>query len=236
MTNRTVTYMGIAQSFAGVLQTNQTYNISAWVRLVVGANQSVYLTFQKTDGGGTTYAQAATGTATASGWTQISGQYTLTYSGALSALTLYAELPNSATGAYYIDDLSVQLANIPPTNGQCTVDWNTTCQRIDGFGGGVQFLSPATLDPVPTSTMDTLFGIGTNQLALTLLRIGIDPNNNWNNQLLDAQKAVARGAGVLATPWSPPAAMKDNGSTIGGSLFPRNTRTMHITSTVSPHS
>jgi hypothetical protein len=57
VTNRTAGYMGAAQSFAGVLQSGQTYNVSAWVRLVSGASQTVYLTFQKTDGSGTTYLQ-----------------------------------------------------------------------------------------------------------------------------------------------------------------------------------
>ena len=220
VTNRTATYMGIAQSFSGVLQPNQIYNISAWVRLVAGTSQTMQLTVQKTDGNGTSYSKVASGTASTTSWTQLSGQFTFTYSGTLSSLTLYAELPNSATAAYYIDDLSVQPADPLPSSGQVTVDWSNVLQRIDGFGGGVQFLSPATLDPVSNSIMDTLFGTGTNQLALTLLRIGIDPNNNWNNQLLDAQKAVAHGAGILATPWSPPASMKDNGSTISGSLLP----------------
>ncbi len=110
----------------------------------------------------------------------------------------------------------------PPAPTACTVDWNDLRQRIDGFGGGVQFLNPGSLDPVPDSVMDTLFGTNANQLSLTLLRIGIDPRTNWNNQLLDAQKAVARGAGILATPWSPPAYMKNNTNTIGGALLPEH--------------
>ena len=56
VSNRTATYMGIAQSFAGVLQAGQTYNVSAWVRLVNGGNQTMQLTMQKTDGSGTSYA------------------------------------------------------------------------------------------------------------------------------------------------------------------------------------
>jgi glucuronoarabinoxylan endo-1,4-beta-xylanase len=101
------------------------------------------------------------------------------------------------------------------------VDWNDVHQRIDGFGGGVVFLNPASLDPVPDTNMDTLYGTANaNQLGLTLLRVRIDPATNWANALADAQKAVARGAGVLATPWTPPASMKDNGNPIGGSLLP----------------
>ena len=108
----------------------------------------------------------------------------------------------------------------PPPPTSFVVDWNDLRQRIDGFGGGVQFLNPSSLDPVTNTVMDTLFGTNAGQLSLTLLRIGIDPKTNWNNQLLDAQKAVARGASILATPWSPPASMKNNTNTIGGSLLP----------------
>ncbi|MGH7994591.1 MAG: hypothetical protein ACREDQ_13805, partial [Limisphaerales bacterium] len=103
----------------------------------------------------------------------------------------------------------------------CIMDWNAVHQRIDGFGGGVVFLNPGSLDPVTSANMDTLFGTNNaNQLGLTLLRVRIDPTTNWNTARLDGQKAVARGAGVLATPWTPPAGMKDSANVIGGLLLP----------------
>jgi glucuronoarabinoxylan endo-1,4-beta-xylanase len=106
------------------------------------------------------------------------------------------------------------------TNGQCAVDGSQVYQRIDGFGGGVVFLDSG-LDPVTDANMNTLYGTNNaNQLGLSLLRVRIDPATNWGNALLDAQKAVARGAGVLATPWTPPASMKDNGGLTNGSLLP----------------
>ena len=105
-------------------------------------------------------------------------------------------------------------------DGNCTINWNDARQSIDGFGGGVVFLTPGSLDPVTDANMDTLFGTNYNQLALTLLRVRIDPSTNWGVALADAQKAVARGAGVLATPWTPPASMKDNGVLTNGSLLP----------------
>jgi O-glycosyl hydrolase len=107
------------------------------------------------------------------------------------------------------------------TSAQCTVDWNDLYQRIDGFGGGVVFLTPGSLEPVTSANMDTLYGTNnSSQLGLTLLRVRIDPTTNWTTALLDAQKAVARGAGVLATPWTPPASMKDNNVLTNGSLLP----------------
>jgi glucuronoarabinoxylan endo-1,4-beta-xylanase len=111
----------------------------------------------------------------------------------------------------------------PPTqtSGQCSVNWNDVHQRIDGFGGGAVFLTDVS-DPVSAAFMNTAFGTNANQLALTLLRVRIDPggSGNWGAALADAQKAVAHGAGVLATPWTPPAAMKDNGALTNGSLLP----------------
>src|SRR5262249_10217977 len=83
----------------------------------------------------------------------------------------------------------VTTASNGTNSGQCTVNWNDVHQRIDGFGGGVVFLNPASLDPVPSTNMDTLYGTNTGQLGLTLLRVRIDPSNNWTNAMLDAQQA-----------------------------------------------
>ncbi len=104
-------------------------------------------------------------------------------------------------------------------SAQCTIGWNDTHQKIDGFGGGVVFLDSG-LDPVTDANMNTLFGTNNaSQLGLSLLRVRIDPSTNWSTALSDAKKAVAWGARVMATPWTPPASMKSNGSTIGGSLL-----------------
>lgn len=109
---------------------------------------------------------------------------------------------------------------LPAPAASCIIDWNDTHQRIDGFGGGVVFLSPASLDPVTSANMDTLFLTNTtSQLGLTLIRIRIDSSTNWGNGLADGQNAAARGARILATPWSPPAGMKNNDNIVAGSLL-----------------
>lgn len=107
----------------------------------------------------------------------------------------------------------------PPT--QCTVNRSITHQLIDGFGAGVVFLDGG-LDPLSDSEMDTLFGTAnSSQFGLSLIRVRISPDGNWDNaNLTDAQKAYARGAQILASPWSPPASMKDSHRTVGGSLLP----------------
>lgn len=96
------------------------------------------------------------------------------------------------------------------------IDATATQQIIRGFGGATVFL-PTT--PLTDGDLDILFGNGPGQIGLTLLRIRVASDDAWRAlELSNAQGAIARGANVLATPWSPPAAMKSNNSIIGGAL------------------
>lgn len=114
------------------------------------------------------------------------------------------------------------------------VNWQDVEQRIDGFGGSsADFLRPLT--PAQEDFFFTPVGIG-----LSILRTQIIPDratcdavfrkdacSNSNGQILNgelatAQLAVARGAKVIATPWSPPGSYKSNGSFIGGGSLLRS--------------
>jgi len=107
---------------------------------------------------------------------------------------------------------------VPPT--EATINGAVIHQTIDGFGAGAVFLD-AGLDPLTNDNMDALYGTGDNQMGLTLIRLRIAPDGNWTNAILDGQKAKQRGARILATPWTPPASMKDNNSLVnGGSVIP----------------
>jgi len=107
---------------------------------------------------------------------------------------------------------------VPPT--EATINGAVIHQTIDGFGAGAVFLD-AGLDPLTNANMDALYGTGPNQMGLTLIRLRIAPDMNWTDAILDGQKAKQRGARILATPWTPPASMKDNNSTVnGGSVIP----------------
>ena len=97
-----------------------------------------------------------------------------------------------------------------------TVNFSTTYQVIDGFGG-----SSAWSGALSDAQMDALYGNGTGQVGFTILRLRIDPNNAWSDEESNAKKAKARGATVFATPWSPPVSMKSGtSSTTGGSINP----------------
>jgi O-glycosyl hydrolase len=111
------------------------------------------------------------------------------------------------------------VTNEPPAPSECTVNPGISYQQIDGFGAGVVFLD-AGLDPLTDGQMDTLYGMGPGQFGLSLIRVRISPTGNWNDALVNGRKAYARGAQILATPWTPPAAMKSNNNIVGGSLLP----------------
>ena len=200
--NRTATWNGIAQSLAGVLQPGQTYSLSVWVRLAAGPAQTVQLTIKKTDANGDQYTALGSTSASTNGWAQIAGQYTLSVAGTLSGLTLYAEVPTSATASYYLDDLSLVLPAPPPgTDGIVTVDWTDLHQRIDGFGASSAWRSTWT-----SQEADMFFSTNTG-LGLTLLRTRIAPGGGTVESSI-MQMARDRGARVWSAPWSPQTTFK----------------------------
>ena len=100
------------------------------------------------------------------------------------------------------------------------INFNTTYQTIRGFGTSTAW------QPVLNSTQaNNLFGTGPGQVGFTILRSRIDPSSttggsNWATERSNAQQAQSINSQVIvfATPWTPPAAWKSNGSTIGGTL------------------
>jgi O-glycosyl hydrolase/cytoskeletal protein CcmA (bactofilin family) len=112
-----------------------------------------------------------------------------------------------------------EVTNEPPAPSECAVNSSIMRQQIDGFGAGVVFLD-AGLDPLADGQMDTLYGSGPGQFGLSLIRVRISPTGNWSDALGNGRKAYARGAKILATPWTPPAAMKSSNNIVGGSLLP----------------
>ncbi|HUA37136.1 MAG TPA: carbohydrate binding domain-containing protein [Candidatus Sulfopaludibacter sp.] len=225
--NRTATYMGIAQSFVGVLQAGQTYNVSAWLRLVSGGSQTMQLTMQKIDGSGTNYTLITSGSVSSNAWTQLSGQYTYNPSGTPSTLTFYAEVPSSSTASYYIDDVNFSVPVIvtnPPINGVSVVDWNNVHQQIDGFGASSAYNGSWTTnqaDILFSTNLNVVYSDNSNNnytnngIGLSLLRNHIV----WANTALAndtpttvetniMQMAQARGARVWSTPWTPAAGFK----------------------------
>jgi glucuronoarabinoxylan endo-1,4-beta-xylanase len=100
--------------------------------------------------------------------------------------------------------------------GTCTADFANIKQTIRGFGA-------ATVTWQGTIT-DNHMNIGFGQaggVGLTIARIRIPPTttqSDWSGEVSNGARAKSRGAIVIASPWSPPASMKDNNSTIDGYL------------------
>ncbi len=129
-----------------------------------------------------------------------------------------------------------------------TVDSTTTYQTIDGFGytltgGSAQAIN--SLDATAKANLlQELFGSASNSVGISYLRISIGASDlnaevfsyddvagdvNLEHFSLEKDKeliallkeivAINPSIKILATPWSPPAWMKDNNKSIGGSLY-----------------
>jgi glucuronoarabinoxylan endo-1,4-beta-xylanase len=110
------------------------------------------------------------------------------------------------------------------TTGTATVEWSAVRQTIDGFGGSsADFLDGLT--PKQADFFFTQTGIGLSILRTQMIpdaatcdaefKKGACSDSNGqilNGELTTAQLAVARGATVFATPWSPPGMYKSNHS------------------------
>jgi glucuronoarabinoxylan endo-1,4-beta-xylanase len=100
------------------------------------------------------------------------------------------------------------------------INFNTTYQTIRGYGTSTAW------QPVLNSTQaNNLFGTGPGQVGLTILRSRIDPSSttggsNWATERSNAQQAQSINSQVIvfATPWTPPAVWKSNGSVDDGTL------------------
>jgi glucuronoarabinoxylan endo-1,4-beta-xylanase len=121
---------------------------------------------------------------------------------------------NNATGT----------ATLQVVDSTTTVDFGTTYQTIRGFGG-----SEAWSGQMPASQINSLYGMGTGDLGLTIMRLRIAPTTwtsatqtadttQWTAELVNGKAAQQLGATVFATPWSPPANLKDDNSVNTGHL------------------
>ncbi len=97
------------------------------------------------------------------------------------------------------------------SSGACTVDPSKTYQTIRGFGG-INLPEWAGSD-LTSAQVQTAFGNGDNELGFTILRIFVnDDKNQWNKAVPTALAAKKLGATIFASPWNPPASIRQNGS------------------------
>ena len=98
------------------------------------------------------------------------------------------------------------------TSNDVVVNLSSAQQKISGFG-----VSTAWGSTMSTADADLLWSTTTGA-GLSLHRIRIDTTGTGTSETNIAKLAVARGVTVWATPWTPPAADKDNNNTVMGHL------------------
>jgi O-glycosyl hydrolase len=97
-----------------------------------------------------------------------------------------------------------------------SIDLNDVKQTITGFGGAH---SPEWGVELTNGQIDKIFGNAPGQVGLTILRVPVPTDSTmFPIELPGAVRATENGAIVFASPWSPPAYMKTNSSTVQGKL------------------
>jgi len=124
-TGRTASWNGAGQSVTSLLTNGGSYTASVWMRTQSGTPTGK-VTLQVTANGTTSYIALAQGAVNASGWAQLTGTATVSWSGTLSSATLSVETA-AGTDSFYIDDASF-VSN--STGGTCalpsTYRWTST--------------------------------------------------------------------------------------------------------------
>ena len=89
-------------------------------------------------------------------------------------------------------------------------------QQITGFGGMNNVWAAPVLTLNEVEKMYSADGLGYN-----MMRIMIWPNkSDWGRDVATTLKAQSLGARILASPWTPPSALKSNNSNLHGYLLP----------------
>jgi glucuronoarabinoxylan endo-1,4-beta-xylanase len=139
-------------------------------------------------------------------------------------VTLSTTFTPTDTTDYTTATASVSLMVSIVSSG-ATVDFGATNQTIRGFGG-----SEAWAGTMPNAQISALYGTAGADVGLSVMRLRIAPatwnsstqtadTTQWTIELDNGLAAQALGATIFASPWSPPASMKTNGSVNEGSLI-----------------
>ncbi len=202
------------------MEPGETYTISGWIKLDGADSDEVAITIRQVDGDGTRYHRVAVSTGYDSRWTQFGGGFTLNVVGTLSSLDMYFEGPQAGV-SYFLDDVEVLPPGPPPdplATGQ--VDVSTVFQELEGFGAsGAWYENWLTAHKKKSELYDVLF----DELGLDIYRIrnlyDISTSSiNRTQEIVAAAKARNPMLKIMISSWSPPAYLKSDANTIGGTL------------------
>ncbi len=106
ITGRTASWNGPSQDLTAKVTNGKSYTTTVWMRTQSGTATGK-VTLAVTANGTTNYIQLASAGINSSGWTQLTGTVTVSWSGTLSTARFYVET-TSGTPSFYIDDASMQ--------------------------------------------------------------------------------------------------------------------------------
>jgi glucuronoarabinoxylan endo-1,4-beta-xylanase len=225
---RLANWQGIKQSVFGIMMAGKTYGVSGWVRLDNAKSDTVAISFEQQDDGGTRYIGVARACVTDSAWVRLSGEFTLNVTGTLSVLDVYFEGPAPGVN-FYVDDAIVYGPEVDApvvipakSKGKAVIDTRTRHQKIEGFGASGAYY---TKNLVTHQKKDELVNLLFRDLGLDIFRI----RNNYEMEPESMEESIEiaragkaslgpQGLKILISSWSPPASLKSNNSTIGGTL------------------
>jgi hypothetical protein len=158
--NRTQgTWQGAEYPLLSVVTAGETLSASAWTRVAGDPSEPVQLTLRTTcQGASTVYTPVATGTATNTGWTQLSGNLTIPNC-TLTEATIYVEGPRT-TVELFVDDAAVtRTRNVCPGQ-QSTISgiFNTTQSGSDWYCGQLTISNPFSIATASWSSVVNLNG------------------------------------------------------------------------------
>jgi glucuronoarabinoxylan endo-1,4-beta-xylanase len=224
---RLANWQGVKQSVFGKMVNGKTYNVSGWVRLDNAKSDTVALSFEQQDDGGTRYYGVARAAATDTGWVQLSGEFTLNVKGTLSVLDVYFEGPAPDVN-FYVDDAKVygpevDAPKVIPAKPKGTgrIDADVRHQKIEGFGASGAYY---TMNLVSHKKKAELYDLLFKDLGLDILRIrnnyDMEPNSMQETAEIarSGEAVLGRDLKIMMSSWSPPAYLKSNANTIGGTL------------------
>jgi glucuronoarabinoxylan endo-1,4-beta-xylanase len=224
---RLMNWQGVKQSIFGKLIERKVYKISGWVRLDNAKCDTVALSVEQQDDGGTQYIGVGRVVVTDSAWVQVSGEFILKITGALSVLDVYFEGPAPGVN-FYVDDASVfgpevDAPKVIPADpkGKSLIDVSKRYQKIEGFGASGAW---CTKNLVNHNKKDELYNLLFKDLGLDIFRIGnyYDIDSSAYYESIEIAKrgeaALKRDLKIMISSWTPPPYIKSNGKRIGGTL------------------
>jgi glucuronoarabinoxylan endo-1,4-beta-xylanase len=233
---RGANWQGIKQSVFDKMMGGETYKISGWVRLDNAPNDTVAVSVEQQDDSGTHYYNIASAVATDSNWVKLSGEFTLNIRGTLSVLDVYFEGPMPGVN-FYVDDVNVygpevivpEPVPVEP-NAIGVIEASIRHQKIEGFGASGAYY---TTNFVNHTKKDELCNVLFKELALDIFRIrnNHDMEPNSFRETVEIAKAGEAALGhdlkIMVSSWSPPAYLKSNANTIGGTLKKKDGKYMY---------